>query len=96
MNLFKFFYEFIHRPGTCNGIALWTEYSFSNSYDANSISTGPTSQVEINKFINWNMHTRQGVRLFTKPINVPENSNVRLKIVMEYTNGCFNLNFEQK
>lgn len=43
-----------------NGIALWIEWILDDN-DKNVISTGPTVPPTINQFIQWDMHTRQGV-----------------------------------
>lgn len=71
LDIFSFLFSLLnsefHSSGSCNGIAFWTEYNFFNT-PATVVSTGPLNDLALNKFIDWDMYTRQGVHLFWKPI----------------------------
>ncbi|XP_056630627.1 protein arginine N-methyltransferase 7 [Diorhabda sublineata] len=47
----------------CNGIALWTDWYFTDS-PRHIITTGPVSPVKIGEKIDWYKHVRQGVCMF--------------------------------
>lgn len=79
--------------GSCNGIAFWTEYNFLNT-PSSIISTGPLSDLALNKFIDWDMYTRQGVHLFWKPIesNAEEVKPITCRVQSE--NNTISFKFE--
>lgn len=50
----------------CNGIAFWIDWQL-NSNPKSLVSTGPTSPIEFGKFVQWSMHSRQGVFFVQEP-----------------------------
>ena len=53
--------------GTCNAVVLWADYDFD---DKHIISTGPREATVINKKIEWDYYSRQGVHLLKRPIKM--------------------------
>ena len=63
------FYIICFREGKCNGVVLWAEFDFG---DGQIISTGPRSAIELNKHVQWDYYTRQGIHLLHNPIELGE------------------------
>ncbi|RZC34261.1 protein arginine N-methyltransferase 7 [Asbolus verrucosus] len=57
-------FEIEEGHGGCNGIALWVEWLHEEGYNS-VISSGPVSSPQIGQRLNWDIHTRQGVCLFS-------------------------------
>jgi hypothetical protein len=53
--------------GECNGIALWIEWLHEEGSQS-VISSGPVSPPQVGQLIDWDVHTRQGVCLFSNRI----------------------------
>lgn len=53
--------------GNYNGIALWVDWHLD---DENIVTCGPIAPIEINEFIKWDIHTRQGVCITQKSVPV--------------------------
>lgn len=79
--------------GSCNGIAFWTEYNFLNT-PSSIISTGPLSDLALNKFIDWDMYTRQGVHLFWKPIESTAEEVTPITCRVQSENNTISFKFE--
>ncbi|XP_044735077.1 protein arginine N-methyltransferase 7 isoform X2 [Chrysoperla carnea] len=77
--------------GKCNGVVLWMDWDL-NGNGQNIISTGPTSKIEVNERIVWDMHTRQGVYLMPKAKQLIPNTKLRYQINVRPTE--FRINFE--
>lgn len=81
------------RPGSCNGIAFWTEYNFLNTVSS-IVSCGPLEEIELNHFINWDMYTRQGVHLFWKPITTQTGDVATIPCHVMNNDGIISFSFK--
>lgn len=79
-------------PGSCNGIAFWTEYNFLNS-PSSTVSCGPATEVELHNFINWDMYTRQGVHLFWQPVEATSDEITAITCHVHNNDGIISFNF---
>lgn len=77
------------RPERCNGVALWTDYTFDSS---TVISTGPIAQVAIGQRIAWDMYTRQGVYFVKQSADTNKISN-KLSYSMKLDNNTGDVDF---
>lgn len=66
IHIFKIEY-LIHSEGHCNGIAFWMDWDLDGSGEY-IISTGPIKPIESGMKIDWDMHSRQGVHLFSRSV----------------------------
>ncbi|KAK0167741.1 hypothetical protein PV327_001609 [Microctonus hyperodae] len=57
----------VFSSGSCNGVALWIDWYLDSE---TVVSGGPLSKIETNKYISWEMNTRQGVHLLRNFKNV--------------------------
>lgn len=66
--MFCFFFS----DSICNGIALWTDYSFQDI----EITTGPVDTLDISKYVKWYMNTQQGVYFIHPPVEVRKDRHI--------------------
>lgn len=91
LQLLIFFFFFNYREGTCNGIALWVDYSLDSEVE---VSTGPTKEVIPGEQIEWDLHTRQGVFLLKDVKSL--NKNDVLLWSLKFSDGAMSFNFRFK
>ncbi|KAK2140166.1 hypothetical protein LSH36_1457g00024 [Paralvinella palmiformis] len=81
--------------GTCNGVAVWMDFHLDNT---NTIATGLVKPPMIGQNLQWDIHTKQAVHLFKKPIRIEEgeSQNWRLKhrVVFKPKSGELDFKFE--
>lgn len=84
--------------GNCNGVAFWVDWNFSSNPERNHrISTGPTCGIQLDAFIKWDMHTRQGVCLLPRTIRRDSDTDqVEFICATEYADGVVNFKFDFK
>lgn len=81
--------------GQCNGIALWVDWRLIDSDSPKyTVSTGPTTPIQIGQFIQWDFHTRQGVHLLLRPKAVQKDSVLKCQSTFEPAAGNLAFKFD--
>lgn len=73
--------------GSCNGIAFWATYRFSDDDRRTILSAGPLDGTAMNSLINWDMHTRQGIHLYWQPIETKPPTSIPCTVKFINDNG---------
>ncbi|XP_064611177.1 protein arginine N-methyltransferase 7-like [Liolophura sinensis] len=76
--------------GTCNGVALWMDFSFGET----EISTGPVTPPVPGAKVQWDRCTRQGVHLFRLPQTVCQGDILSYKVMFIPEAGEFQFSFD--
>lgn len=79
----------IESNGSCNGLALWTEFKLDSS---NSITSGPTQEIVPGQQIVWDRFSRQGVHLLKNTSLYPK--VIKWDFTFSLSNGCMSFDFE--
>ncbi|KAG8041154.1 hypothetical protein G9C98_002142 [Cotesia typhae] len=61
------------REGSCNGVALWIDWSLDSEI---VVSTGPSKPVVAGQRLSWDINNRQGVHLLRKIQNVNKQNSL--------------------
>ncbi|KAL3860195.1 hypothetical protein ACJMK2_010353 [Sinanodonta woodiana] len=83
----------IESQSHCNGVVVWSEFDFG---DALVLSTGPKEPVVLDKKIEWDMYTRQGVHFLQnseKEDAHKQDKFIRVKVDFKPSNGNVSLGF---
>lgn len=83
--------EKIIGSGTCNGVAIWVDYSFLDM----EISTGPIHTIIPGTYTSWYMYCQQGVHFLHPPISFQGDSamNLKYKLTLDLQTGDTSFNF---
>lgn len=85
------------RSGQCNGVAVWTDWLLgADATAASTVTSGPITSIEVGKFIQWDMHSRQGVHLLPRVVDVSPNQHMRCQVSFVPADGDITFQFDFK
>lgn len=82
-------------PGVVNGMALWVDWRLTDE-EEDVVTTGPTKDVVIGEYVQWDMYSRQGVYLFPAPHSLHQDSTHTLHFSTTFLphDGTMNFDFQ--
>ncbi|GBN22019.1 Protein arginine N-methyltransferase 7 [Araneus ventricosus] len=83
----------VSSSGTCNAVALWTDYSFQDT----EVTTGPIQPIVTNQTIKWSMNSQQGVYFIHPPKEViPDKHRLNYKIKFNISDTTFIFSIDER
>lgn len=78
--IYIWFNILFHYSENSNSVVFWIDWILDDSL---TISTGPTSKIQISELVPWNMYCQQSVHIFRSP----RPTNNHISFVFSYENG---------
>lgn len=83
--------------GSCNGVALWVDWHLTgDSNKRTTVTSGPCTDIEVNKYIDWDIHSRQGVHLLPHAKHVDPNRTMTCETTFLPDDGDIYFKFDIK